>query len=93
MRHTTAERVRDLYDQGLEGCANRDSVQVSRAVLALIALLDFDEATTVSDGFHRLYDYCLDNAVKQQFDRVAWVLGGLREAWDDAARTADAIAS
>jgi flagellin-specific chaperone FliS len=93
MSTATAERVLHLYEQGLEGCANRSAPQVSRALLALIATLDFEDSTPVTEGFYRLYNYCLRNALEHRFDRVAWILNGLREAWAESARAAGALAS
>jgi hypothetical protein len=98
MGHGTSERVLRLYEQCLEGCENRSTADVSRALLALIATLNFEEASSVAEGFYRLYSYCLRKAIERQFDRIAWILGGLRESWMDAApatasRAGDTLAS
>lgn len=84
MVRATPERVLRLYEEALEGCANGRSEDVNRALLALIDALDFEEGAEVAEAFYRLYGYCIDRALEQDFDRVAWVLSGLSEAWADS---------
>jgi hypothetical protein len=86
MNRDVADRVLDLYDRGLAGCMAEDPLDVSEALLALIDLLDVEQAADVADGFHRLYDYCLRQALERRFDRVTWILGNLREAWAQGSR-------
>ena len=80
MDSSTDDRILKLYDLGLEGCRQRSTAQVSSALVGLISTLNF-EATSVSEGFYRLYDYCLRKARERQFNKVAWILADLRETW------------
>jgi flagellin-specific chaperone FliS len=85
MSQDTADRVLALYDRALAGCAAQDAADVTEALLALIAMLDLEQATDVADAFHRLYSYGMRQALERRFDRVAWILGNLRETWAGAA--------
>jgi hypothetical protein len=93
MSQAVSDRVRALYDQVITACAGHDAVLAGRALLDLIALLDYEGAGTTAQGFHRLYEYCLRQVEKREFERVAWILGGLHAAWGEPLGTSNPLAS
>ncbi len=69
-----------LYDVAIASCARRDQGQLSRALVELIAALDFEHRDTAL-GLFRLYNYCLRQAKTGQFDAVQPILCELRDVW------------
>ena len=74
----TSDRLLGLYELGLEGCANQDPNQVTLVVMELISSLDYEYAD-IADGFRRVYEYCLQQAVDSQLESVAFILQDLRD--------------
>jgi flagellin-specific chaperone FliS len=72
-----------LYDFAIAGCVARDSKKASVALVELIAALDF-EYEEIAVGLYRLYEYALREAKAHRFDAALKVLGGLRDAWQQA---------
>jgi hypothetical protein len=84
-RLSTPDRLRGLYELGLDACSTGDTDQIDAVLEELIGSLDFQYAD-ISEGFHRIYSYCLDQSRIGKLDRVAFVLEDLR---DTLARAAD----
>ena len=80
----TADRLLGLYDLGLDACSVGDAQQISAVLEELINSLDFQYAD-ISEGFHRVYSYCLEQNHNGDLDRVAFVLQDLRETLTRAA--------
>ena len=74
-----AEEAR-LYEYGLDGCDRRSDEQVRAVIEELIGSLDFNFGD-ITEGFARVYGYCLRKVVDGDFDRVAWILRELRDTW------------
>ena len=81
---STADRLLGLYDLGLDGCVSRNTEQINAVLEELIDSLDFQYAD-ISEGFHRVYSYCLEQSRVGGLDRVAFVLQDLRETLSKAA--------
>jgi len=77
--------VLKAYDVALEGCHEHDADKVGKAVVELIASLNF-EYRDVAMGLFRLYDYCLRRARAGDFQAVATILAELRETWAQVER-------
>lgn len=77
------DRLLGLYEYALEGCAQRRGDQVSAALEELICMLDFQYGE-VTEGFYRVYEYCLRKTREGQFTRVAWILGDLHQTLNEA---------
>jgi hypothetical protein len=75
---STSDRLLGLYELGIDGCANGDSIQVTKVLTELIASLDYEYAD-IADGFRRVYEYCLQQAGVGQFDGVTFILQDLRD--------------
>jgi len=69
-----------VYDIALTSCARKDKEKLSRAIVELIAALNF-EHRDVAVGLFRLYNYCLRQAKAERFDLVQPILRDLRDAW------------
>jgi len=72
-----------VYDIALASCARREKERLSRAIVELIAALNF-EHREVALGLFRLYNYCLRQAKAERYDLVEPVLRELRDAWTQA---------
>ena len=72
-----------LYAVAIVSCARRDKARLSRAIVELIAALNF-EHRDVALGLFRLYNYCLRLAKKEQFEAVKPILCELRDTWAHA---------
>jgi len=77
---TPMELLLKLYDVAIASCAQRDKERLSRALIELIAALNFDYRE-IAVGLFRLYNYCLRNARMGHFDLVKPILTELRDAW------------
>ena len=78
-----SERLLGLYSYAIEGCAHRDKAHVTAVLAELIGIIDFDYGE-ISQGFYRLYVFCLEKAQEERFDQVAWILKDLHDAWAQA---------
>jgi len=78
-----------LYDFAVAGCVARDARKATAAIVELIAALNFDYEE-IATGLYRLYDYTLREVRAQRFEEARKILGGLRDAWQQAfARTTE----
>ena len=81
----------ELYDYGVAGCLKEDSRLVSAVLVELIAALNFDHEE-IATGFFRLYDYCLRQVKRGQFEMPLKILRELRETWAVALSQSQALA-
>lgn len=91
----TGDRLLALYDLGLDACARASGERLTAVLQELISTLDFQRYPEVAEGFHRIYTFCLEQAVAGGFDRAAFVLQDLRGTLLQASpgRSEDAAAS
>lgn len=85
-----AQRLLGLYTYGLDGCDQRSEAQVRAVLEELIGSLDFSFGD-ITEGFARVYGYCLRKIADGDFDRVAWILRELRDTWARALTEAPAV--
>jgi len=72
-----------LYEIAIAACGQRDGERVRRALIELIGALNF-EASEIALSFFGLYDYCLRRIREGNFDEAAFLLKGLKDAWERA---------
>src|SRR5712691_9214327 len=77
-----------LYDFAVAGCVARDARKATAAIVELIAALNFDYEE-IATGLYRLYDYTLREVRAQRFEEARKILGGLRDAWQQAFATTE----
>ena len=71
-----------VYDIAIESCDRQDMDRARRALVELIAALNFDHRE-VADNLYNLYRYALDQIHKSNFDGAKEILIGLRETWKE----------
>ncbi len=81
-----------IYDFAIQACAQRDKDKVSKALVELMASLNFEYRETAGDLF-RLYEFCIRRARCGDFDAVNRILADLRGAWNSASRQLPAKAA
>jgi len=74
------ELILKVYDFAIAGCRQHDADKVSRALVELIAALNFEHRQIALPLF-RLYEYCMRSVKAGQFDAALPILWELREAW------------
>ena len=89
---SSGERLLGLYEHAVVGCTQRNPEQVIAALEELISLLDFDYGD-ITQGFYRLYAFCLREVRDGRFDQPAWILRDLRETWSQALHDGTAAAA
>jgi len=74
-----------VYDFALVGCENRDAEKANSAISQLISSLSFnrEETNKISGELLRLYEFCMEETEKGNFEIAAQILGGLRESWTE----------
>lgn len=72
-----------LYDFAVAGCVAKDARKATAALVELIAALNF-EYEEIASGLYRLYDYTLREIRAKRFESAQTILGGLRDAWQQA---------
>ena len=75
-----AQRLLGLYEYGVDGCDQGSAAQVTAVLEELIGSLDFNFGD-ITEGFARVYGYCLRKVADGELDRVAWILRELRDTW------------
>jgi flagellin-specific chaperone FliS len=76
-----------VYDVALTACGRRDGERARRAIIELIAALNFDYEEIAVPLF-RLYEYCLNAIGSGSFHEASKILRQLKEAWEAALRQA-----
>ena len=78
-----------VLEVGISACAKRDRDRASRALVELIASLNF-EHSEIAGGLYQLYDYCLRCVGKNNFEMPETILKELRDTWVQALAQKDA---
>ena len=68
------------YDAGIAACNRREESKASAVLVELIDSLNFDYAE-IADSLFRLYDFCMREIKRGNFDVTLKVLKELRETW------------
>lgn len=68
------------YDAGITACNRKDESKASTVLIELIDSLNFDYAE-IANSLFRLYDYCMREIKRGNFDVTLKVLKELRETW------------
>ncbi len=72
-----------VFDFAVVHSEKKDMIKTNSAIQELIGLLRFDDESykDLSINLLRLYQYCLEQARKKNFDIVTKILTELRESW------------
>jgi len=72
-----------IFDFAVVHSEKKDMIKTNTAIQELIGLLRFDDDTykDLSINLIRLYQYCQEEARKNNFDLVTKILTELRESW------------
>jgi len=68
------------YDLAIKSCEHRDFQKATTTIGCLRDALDFD-VPEVSMGLFSIYQYCLDNIRKGNYEAATSTLTELRDAW------------
>ena len=71
------------YDAGIAACNRKDEPKASTVLSELIDSLNFDFAE-LSNSLFRLYEYCMREVKRGNFDVTLKILKELRETWVQA---------
>jgi flagellar protein FliS len=72
-----------IYDLVIAACRRKDQEKALRGLAGLVSALNFDYKD-IAVPMYQLYQYCLEQARKKQFDEVEELIGGLKTAWTEA---------
>lgn len=68
------------YDAGITACNRKDEHKTSAVLTELIDSLNFDYAE-IANSLFRLYEYCIREVKRGNFDVTLKILKELRETW------------
>ncbi len=68
------------YDAGIAACNRKDETKISEVLAELIDSLNFDYAE-IANSLFRLYEYCLREVKRGDYDVPLKILKELRETW------------
>lgn len=71
------------YDAGITACNRKDEDKASAVLTELIDSLNFDYAE-IANSLFRLYEYCMREVKRGNFDVTLKILKELRETWVQA---------
>ncbi len=71
------------YDAGISACNRKDEHKASAVLSELIDSLNFDYAE-IANSLFRLYEYCMREVKRGNFDVTLKILKELRETWVQA---------
>lgn len=71
------------YDAGITACNRKDEHKASAVLTELIDSLNFDYAD-IANSLFRLYEYCMREVKRGNFDVTLKILKELRETWIQA---------
>lgn len=82
-----------VYDYAVINSEKKDMIKTNSAISELIGFLRFDDAATknLSVNLLRLYQFCQDQARKNNFTVVTKILSELRESWLQAIENKQAV--
>jgi len=72
-----------IYDAILVACTNQDQERALRGLMALIDSLNFDYQDIALPMF-QLYQYCLDQVRRRNYEEVKYLIGEFKTAWAEA---------
>ena len=73
--------VLHVYDAAIQSCYKEESGRAGKALVALMDALNFETEKEISGRLFRLYDYCLKQVHKQEFETPQKILKELRHTW------------
>lgn len=68
------------YDAGIAACNRKDESKTSTVLVELIDSLNFDYAD-IANSLFRLYEYCLREVKRGNFEVTIKILKELRDTW------------
>ncbi|MDR4509107.1 MAG: flagellar protein FliS [Candidatus Brocadiaceae bacterium] len=68
------------YDAGITACNRRDEEKVCAVLAELIDSLNFDHSE-IANSLFRLYEYCIREVKRSNYDVPLKILRELRESW------------
>lgn len=68
------------YDAGIAACNRKDEPKTSAVLVELIDALNFDYAE-IANSLFRLYEYCMREVKRGNFDVTLKILKELRDTW------------
>ena len=72
-----------IYDVVIAACHRQDQEKALRGLMGLVSALDFDYKD-IAVPMYQLYQYCLEQVRKRNFDEVEGLISGLKAAWAEA---------
>lgn len=72
-----------VYDVVISACQRKDQDKVLRGLMVLVKALNFDYEDVAVPMFN-LYQYCLEQGRKRNYDEVAELITSVRSAWIEA---------
>ena len=72
-----------IYDLVIAACKRKDQEKALRGLASLVSALNFDYKD-IAVPMYQLYQYCLEQVRKKQFEEVEELIGGLKTAWAEA---------
>ena len=78
--------IMKVYDFAITNCQKKNLFKTNDSLQVLINALNFQDeaAKDISIGLLRLYQFCQDQARKNNFDIVYKILTELRDTWNEA---------
>ncbi len=69
-----------VYEAAIQSCVQNDRARLSRCLVELIASLNFEQRDVAVPLF-RLYNYCLREGKRGNFEVVKNIMTELRDSW------------
>jgi flagellin-specific chaperone FliS len=73
--------ILNLYDLGIQFCAERQKEQARKVLAELINALNFDYADMAA-SFYNLYHFALNQIEAENYEEALEIFQGLRSAWE-----------
>jgi flagellar protein FliS len=80
--------ILNLYDLGIQFCADRQKDKVRKVLVELINALNFDYADMAA-SFYNLYHFALNQIEAENYEEALEIFQGLRSAWEQLLPGAD----
>ncbi len=86
---TPEQLILKIYDFAILNCQRKNLAKVNAAINELIKALSFegDDVKEISIGLLKLYQFCQDQARKNNYEIVIKILSELRDTWIKAFET------
>lgn len=72
-----------VYDAIISACNRKDQERVLRGLTVLINALEFDYQE-IALPLYQLYQYCMDQGRKRNYEEVLEIISDLKSAWTEA---------